>query len=346
MQDLIPEVTIPEFPHLIKETYDIDPKINVYGEGPPGIGKTDGVYQAAELIAKDYGHCEVGIFILSQMESSDFSIPWVYPLEKGGVTYRKVPLADFIITDNKPRILFFDETPNGSLDVQKAFQNIASSREIGGVKLPASVMIVGAGNRKVDRAGANGLLSALSNRFCYVSLSADTQGWLDKWSVKNNIDWRVRYYIRENPQSLFDFDPKREINATPRQWAKISKIVRASPKHSFALIAGHVGTQKAIHFQSALNLMNELPTRQEILADPTHAKLPKKADWMVPLSFAMIDWMDDKNRDALCTYLLRMGLEHQSMVFKSLKEFKIDLLMGNKEFVKWAKENQDLIVGG
>lgn len=345
MQDLIPQISTSEIPALVKETHDIDPKLNLHFQGPPGVGKTDGVFQGAKLIEVEYGRCPVSVLILSQMESSDFSIPWVYPVEHGEVTYRKIPLADFIMEAGTRMILFADEANNASFDVQKAWQNILSSRKIGSVSLPDKVQIVSAGNRKEDRAGSNGLLSSLSNRSCIVECSVDPDGW-QKWAIKNNISGLVRYYLNENPSSLFDFDPKREINATPRQWAKVSNVIQHKGKFLYTHIAGLVGTQKATHLKSAIDLFDQLPRKVDIISDPHNAKLPKKPDWAVPLAFNMIEWMDESNRDALITYLLRLGLEHQSMVFKSLKEHKIDMLIGNKEFVKWAKLNQDLILGG
>lgn len=345
MQDLMPDLSVSEIAGFIKETYNINPKINLYFESPPGVGKTDGVFQGADLIAKEYGECEVVVMILSQMDSSDFTIPWVYPVENGEVTYRKVPLADFIMSPGTRKIIFFDEAPNGSFDVQKATMNIMSSRKIGNVTIPDEVMIVSAGNRKEDRAGSNGLISSFANRCCIVNVVVDPDGW-QKWALKNNIDHRVRYYLTEHPGSLFDFDPKRPINATPRQWEKVSHIIKAGGKYMYTHIAGLIGQQKAIHLKTAIDLFGELPRKEDMINNPHSCKLPKRPDWMVPLAFAIIEYMDMKNRDALITYLQRMGLEHQAMVFKALKETKIDMLVGNKAFTDWQRLNQDMIIGG
>ena len=49
-QDLIPDISVSEIPNFIYESHKIDTKLNIHLQGPPGIGKTEAVFQGAELV--------------------------------------------------------------------------------------------------------------------------------------------------------------------------------------------------------------------------------------------------------------------------------------------------------
>jgi hypothetical protein len=104
-----------------------------------------------------------------------------------------------------------------------------------------------------------------------------------------------------------------------------------------------VGQAKATELETYIRLFDELPRKEEIIRDPKGTKLPSRADYMVPLSFSIVEWMNEENRDALITYLLRMGEDFQAMVFRTLKSTKIDLLLCNPQFTKWSIANQELL---
>jgi len=167
-------VTPADIKDIVKEHYG-DPKKGLIPDavifiGNPGIGKSEGVRQAAQEIARDYWEVDYveyhenlakmlnmtwdeikeKYFILVDLRlyevtPEDFFIP--YPTETGEMRYQYQHFVELLSDPKTKGILFIDEiTIRTRPDIKAILYKILLDREIGFKKLSDNVMIVGAGN--------------------------------------------------------------------------------------------------------------------------------------------------------------------------------------------------------
>ena len=109
---------------------------------PPGVGKSDIVYQAA---------ADAGLACRSLLGTQ------IAPEDVSGVPYivgeRSVfcPPRVLLPEEPEPFCLFLDELPACTPDIQKAFYSLLLERRLGEHPLPAGTWVVAAGNRAEDR---------------------------------------------------------------------------------------------------------------------------------------------------------------------------------------------------
>src|SRR3569833_694066 len=108
---------------------------------PPGIGKSDGVHQAA---------AEAGVpcrsLLGTQIAPEDVSgVPQIV-----GVRSVFCPPRVLLPVSAEPFCLFLDELPACPPDIQKAFYSLLLERRLGEHRLLAGTWVVAAGNRAED----------------------------------------------------------------------------------------------------------------------------------------------------------------------------------------------------
>lgn len=183
---------------------------------PPGIGKSDIVYQAA---------AEAGLpcrsLLGTQIAPEDVSgIPRI-------VGERSVfcPPRILLPENPEPFCLFLDELPACAPDVQKAFYSLLLERRLGEHQLPKGTWVVAAGNRAQDRALVRAMSSALVNRVTILHLRADVSEW-QTWAAKNGVRADVRAFISYMPDALMREVPADPVPfSTPRAWAQFSRAL-------------------------------------------------------------------------------------------------------------------------
>lgn len=239
--------------------------------GPPGIGKSDVVAQAA----KELGGALVDIR-LNLMEPTDLrGIPF-YNRDSGLMEWAPpvdLPTAQFC-SQYPVVILFLDEMNSAPPSVQAAAYQLSLNRRIGMYKLPDNVVIVAAGNRESDKGVTYTMPSPLANRFVHVEMAADAEVWIN-WAVKNKIHADVVGYISFAKQNLFTFDPKQKQRAfaTPRSWAFVSEILATKEAGSFMdekemidLVSGCIGPGTATEFMKHREIASKMPNPSDILS--------------------------------------------------------------------------------
>jgi hypothetical protein len=184
--------------------------------GAPGIGKSALVEQYAASI----GLTCVSL-LGSQLAPEDLiGVPQIVDGKS-----RFFPPA--LIARDAPYVLFLDELNACTPEVQKAFYSLIHDRRIGEYHLPKGSVVIGAGNRKQDRALARPIASALVNRLIHVELQANTQQWLS-WAKKNGVHELILGYVRSRPDHLLA--PQAQDDApfsTPRSWHMLSDALHS-----------------------------------------------------------------------------------------------------------------------
>ena len=183
---------------------------------PPGVGKSEMVYQAA---------AEAGLpcrsLLGTQIAPEDVSgIPRI-------VGERSVfcPPRMLLPETPEPFCLFLDELPACAPDVQKAFYSLLLERRLGEHALPAGTWVVAAGNRMQDRALVRAMSSALVNRVTILHLRVDADEWL-AWARAHGVRADIRSFISFMPDALMRPVPAEPVPfSTPRAWALLSRAL-------------------------------------------------------------------------------------------------------------------------
>ena len=186
---------------------------------PPGVGKSDMVYQAAQE-----ARLPCRSLLGTQIAPEDVSgIPRI-------VGERSVfcPPRMLLPEAAEPFCLFLDELPACAPDVQKAFYSLLLERRIGEHVLPKGTWVVAAGNRAQDRALVRAMSSALVNRVTILHLRVDVDEW-QAWAGRNGVRADVRSFIHYLPDALARPVPPDPVPfSTPRAWAALSRSLRFS----------------------------------------------------------------------------------------------------------------------
>jgi hypothetical protein len=183
---------------------------------PPGVGKSDMVYQAAREAALP---CRS--LLGTQIAPEDVSgVPRI-------VGERSVfcPPRMLLPENPAPFCLFLDELPACAPDVQKAFYSLLLERRIGEHRLPRGTWVVAAGNRTQDRALVRSMSSALVNRVTILHVRVDVDEWLD-WAKANGVRADITSFVSYMPSALMRPVPSEPVPfSTPRAWAALSRAL-------------------------------------------------------------------------------------------------------------------------
>jgi hypothetical protein len=239
----------------------------VYLWGPPGVGKSSIVRQAAEKNGLDV--LDVRAVLLDPVDLRGLpridndSALWCPPafLPKGG-----------------EGVLFLDELAQAPPLVQAACLQLTLDRRVGEYLLPEGWSVIAASNRQEDRAGAHRLISPLLNRFLHIDLEVSHDDWQD-WSVQAGVAPEVRSFLRYRPALLFQFDPTSNQRSfpTPRSWEFVSQVLSHTPAELLhAVISGCVGEGPAAEFVGFARLCKELPDLDQVLSQPTTTPVPRE----------------------------------------------------------------------
>ena len=272
---------------------DSPEKTSVLLLGPPGVGKSTVVREAAEEFAEKHGLQFIHytddvakeilanpqkyfVFVdlrLTEIEAADLSgIPRD---TDGAVTYK--PLLWARVLSKAQGVLFLDELTNEN-DPNKlaAAYKVILDRSAGFIKFSEGVFVVAAGNSPEHSSVANQLPAPLINRLLVLEVSAPTVDEWYKWMVdKYGDSWDIRtyaflkafetesYLLRppEDPETLRNYP-------TPRAWTKLALLMKRGFDDP-EIITGLIGPEVGARFSAFLKTRVDL---NELLEDPEKFK--------------------------------------------------------------------------
>ena len=323
---------------LLKDTLKALVNINrtVCIEGSPGGGKTTIVHEVG---------AELNIPVVERhmptMLVEDFGI--LFPDGNGGLEYK---LPDwFPVKGKAPEhgILLFDDRNQASADLQKVLANICQARTLHGVPMPDGWTVISTGNRQVDRAGANRVLSHLRNRETVIEMETHLDDWTN-WAINHNVRAEVVSFIRFRPALIHDFDPQRDQNATPRSWVEgVSDVLGTVPYDAeFECFKGAVGEGAAAEFVGFLRIFRKLPNPDAILLNPMTSDVPTDPATLYALAGSLAERATENNFERVCQYCERMPADF-SVLTISYAARKNPALSDTQAFTKWAMAHQDVL---
>ncbi len=323
--------------------------------GPAGIGKSEGVYQLADIIRDKTGKnvvvTDVRLLLFSPVDLrgvpvadeekhfTNWLMPKIFDMNKG---------ADYI------NILFLDELSAAPQSVQASAYQICLDRKIGEFKLPDNCIVIAAGNRTTDQSVSYKMPKALCNRLMHFNIISDYESWR-AWAVENEIsDKIIAFLALDNSRLCVEPESSDLAYATPRSWAFASTILKnmSDDVHgAYPLIAACIGNDNALEFEAFCRGYANMPSISDVLSG-TFTELPKTHDIMFAMVSGLIATIKGKGEeltveelDNACDYATRFPRDFCMTFMKDLLNVSkaSQKLIKCQSFQLWLSKNKRFI---
>jgi hypothetical protein len=309
--------------------------IPVLVSGPPGVGKSDMWLQIAQETNRGFIDLRLGM-----MDPTDLlGLPSVH---EGTTRWNRPAWFPDEKRDGKQGIILFDEIADIGRAMQSAAYQLILNGRAGPHVLGDGWYRCAAGNRREDRAAAQAMSTALANRFAHIDIVSDVDAFIE-WCNRNDIDPLIPGFIRFRPNLLHSMEGA-DLRAfpTPRAWARVAKCVQADASMRFRLVQGLVGEGPAGEFEVYMRGL-DLPSLEDILADPKRCPIPKSPSSKYALSSMLARYAKRDNFGKIVTYISRPDFGRDFETVTALDATKRDSsLCDTKAWIEWANRNNDL----
>lgn len=308
--------------------------------GPPGIGKTQLVYQFAKK-----WDLESRVYSLSQREPTDL-LGFPSPNPKTGRMQfypdEMLPLQGDKCK-GKTFVLFFDEMNACARLTAAAAYRVIQEKKSGKFDLYPNTIIIAAGNRKIDKAITTDVGTAMQSRLVNIEIVVSVKDWLG-WANLNKIDTRVISFIKFRRELLHKFNPDHNENnfPCPRTWHHLSdyiKNISAIDHGDLVVMGGTVGAGAATEFKGYCNIYSQLPSIKDMKANPAGFVFKKERSHYFALT-SLISAHFEEDPNNLMIALERMPVEMQVVCLREAIARNFDIF--NYPVVEqWAENHSE-----
>lgn len=332
--------------------------------GPPGVGKSDGINELAEVLENETG---------KKVKVTDIRLLLFSPIDLRGVPiadesrhftdWLKPRILDLDPSEDVVNILFLDELSAAPQSVQAAAYQLTLNRSIGEHKLPDNTLVMAAGNRTTDRAVAYKMPSALANRMMHYEICVDFKTW-SQWAIeKGNIHPYVLGYLSYDMSKLYITDKSIDEVAfpTPRSWMFVSSILNTLGEiedigKCHSIISSCVGMGTAVEFIAWSKVYKDLPKTEDIFNGKT-VSYPNSPDALYALIGSMTTYAVRREKETEANGLTITELENVSRFCANIPadyamSFYINIigsksiqmkLMKSPSFIEWSKRHKRVL---
>ena len=304
--------------------------------GPPGVGKSQVVAQAAKN---------------QKLELIDIRAILLDPVDLRGLPrISEKGLSEWCIPSFLPQkgsgILFLDELNAAPPLVQAACYQLVLDRRLGEYTLPENWTIIAAGNREKDRSVTHRMPSALANRFVHIDFTVDFDEWL-LWAIEMNIAQELIAFLRFRPALLHDFNPERSSKAfpSPRSWEFASGILKSSCDADLfsELLVGTVGAGAAQEFLAFMKIWQALPEVDDIIEHPAEVEIPTDPAVLFAVCEMVGRAATMARGDRVLIFAGRLPDEFSVLLVREAVRH-CNELAGSDGFAGWAVKHADVLV--
>ncbi|QGM46152.1 hypothetical protein [Methylocystis heyeri] len=338
--------------------------LSIHLEGPPGGGKTSIMETVPQLLAPHYApECEFGIITLngagtSETDATGYLIPT--PGKDGAKPSSEFTEPYWMRTkdgrhmrDFSGGILFIDEADKLPLDAKKILGEAALSRRFASHTLSDGWLVWSAGNRAEDRSGATKELDHLINRRMRIRVGMDLESWVE-WAHRHDMSPESIRFAEENAGMMFEGSVPKVQGPwlTPRSMELGDNYLRTIagdgplPMDPVAQteISGLIGEAAAMQFIAMVKIGIELPSIDEIVADPGSTRIPKKADAQMLLVYKLANYFTPERAGSVITYMKRKEFAQEFAVsFFKMACARHPRTILLPEVVNWTRSNAQLV---
>jgi hypothetical protein len=341
-------------------------EVTIIGQGEPGIGKSS----MLNVLAKRLPNYETAYIDCTLLDLGDFALPYTEQAGDDLKVTKFAPNARFKFQSDKPVIVMLDEIGKAMKAVKNVLLTLMLEKRIGDVHLPKGSIVFGTTNLATDGVG-DSLEAHARNRVCFVTVrkpsagfgadgSVDSDSW-GAWALENDIAPEVIAWVKQFPQALesytdkaqrdnpYIFNPTRAGQSafvTPRSLEKASHIAKKrallGDSVTISALSGTIGESASRDMQAFFTVVDKLPTWEAIVDSPATAKVPDDAVAKCILVFSAISRVDKDTLPKWLKYADKLDKELQALFARSIVKStnKQAMAVSNKEFVKWATDNQ------
>lgn len=321
-------------------THAISEREPILITGRPGIGKSDIVGQVTQSLNQK--------LILRHAVTDE-------PTDYKGLGFAKsdTEAAFLIFGDLKeminatePTVVFIDDIGPAPTGVQAALMQLILARRINGHQVSDLVTFIAATNRREDLAGVNSMITPLVGRFTVLDLEMTVDDWV-QWALRTDIPIELIAACRFFPKWLTDWTPSRAIEntPTPRNMGAVGRLMKweISDHLRLPLFAGRMGHAAATELIGFLDTYKDLPTIDDIIRDPSTAKLPDNPAGKYAISVALAAHVKESTFPQVVSYMERLEKEFEALFMKDVASHN-STLCENITFINWAAKNHQYII--
>jgi hypothetical protein len=268
------------------------------------------------------------------------------------------PLKGMQVPKNKRGwLLFMDEFNAAPRQTQAAHYKVVLDRMIGQHHLHEDVAMVLAGNLTTDRAVVNQLSTAMQSRLVHLELKLDFLEWLEDVALPQKYDSRIIAFLSQFNDRLMDFKPehKEHTFCCPRTWEFVNRLIsrveedgtvtqKPVTDETAVLLTGTITSGVALEFVQFTKVYANMISVKDILKDPLNTPVPYDNNLKWAVITHVMELIDDKNFDALATYIDRFELSFRLLFYRFLLVRKKDLRM-HKDFGKHISKISQYLAG-
>jgi hypothetical protein len=306
--------------------------------GSPGVGKTDCVRDACEDVGADLIVCHPVVD-----DATDYKgMPWVAQTPEGPQAgFVPFGMLNRLINADKLTVVFFDDMGQAVPMVQAAAAQLLLARRINGHRVSNHVVFVAATNRRQDKAGVQGMISMLADRFTSVlNKDFDLEDFV-AWGLTHDMPAALLAFSRFRPALLNKFDANRDMqkSSTPRSVAGLGRLINMGID-DYEVWEGAVGREFATEFMAFWRTWMDLPDREEIYLNPESAPVPTKPDVLFATMGMLSFGATASNFEATVRYLDRCPHEFATLCVKDSLH-KNRKLLTCKAWTQWALAHKE-----
>lgn len=333
-------------------------------ESMPGRGKTTTVERApallSKLLGKNIGFVYINAGLCTPMHFMGFGVPRHFDASETSKAHSLMAFTRpfFWITregkfleEYDGGIIFIDEYDKAPVDVKPMLGELANSGQSGPHILPNGWVVWLASNRVEDKSGSTREPYHAANRKTLIPVTDDVQSLLD-WCDDNDVSPFTKVFIKENPQVVFleKVPDKPGPYCTPRSLIAADKHLRSVMKFTKRLddgltmteVAGRIGMEAASQYFVMIKLNMEMPSYEEIIANPKTVKCPSKPDAQMLVCYTLASRVTAQDAAAVLTYIERMPKDFAATFARAAVKRDYKLVMA-PAFNKWAMANAQLM---
>mgnify|MGYP003385347307 CR=1 FL=1 len=308
--------------------------------GDPGVGKSAIMYEAAKELEMD-----LYVLLGSTLDPTDVGgLPMRSP---DGTHVIRIPLEEIQKCAEKPGVLFLDEISAAPGPVQAAMLRLILERKAGSVTLHPETRVVAACNPPEQAPAGFELSAPLMGRMAVINFKPDDGEVIDHLRTlgsgddsASDMDKAIRdeamlfaAVANVQPDLLQIEIPKSCVNggqpwASPRSCERMIRaraaatVAQIDPLGDavFALTAGSMGERAATVYSGIIRMITELPSVDQIIADPENCLCPQdKAKQVAALG--LMPRLGKQNLWAAYIYAARLRAEFGLAAHKALMIF-------------------------
>lgn len=292
--------------------------------GPPGTAKTARIRAAAASLGWRffYGIDGRTADLMDRLDAAGAVVP-----DTAAGVARTLPLQALkdILDCREPAVWFVDEIGRSPVDVQGAICSTVDRLRAAG----SPVVVVAATNRPQDKAGVTTLSEQLRSRFdvafsiatpdvvdakastgaVYLTdWAGEVNGWCDFAADAGFAPAVVAWHRSTGGADLYTWKPSNDPAvrmADYRAWDTVNRLVRAGITDVDS-VAAVIGRGPAVKFTAFLALADQLPTPQQVWADPLGAKVPESMSAQFFVSSVLASVANEKSAWSFIRYVERL----------------------------------------